>query len=185
MYERFDQWAHVKNWLLKPSLKGEYKRAREATCKTITFILERISHRIGRFIARQLVTEVLQLLQLFPNVLHGVLHVVVVVVVAGVWATRARRGLLAEAFLLLHHHHAGVRLARGGSIIGLEFRCASRISGALCLKSRGRPLLTPRVVRLIVRLVVDVLARTLALLRFRVCYRARVRVPQRSTASTI
>jgi len=159
--------------------------------------LERISHSIGRFVARQLIAEILQLLQLFPDILHGVLRVVV----AAVGAACARRGLSAEALLPLHHRHAGVRLARGGGIIGLEPCCALRVGGGggggggdsgavLLLKPRGRPPLTPRVVGLIgliVLLVVDVrLARALALLRlFRVCYRARARVPQRSTASTI
>jgi len=157
--------------------------------------LERISHSIGHFIARQLVAEVLQLLQLFPDVFHGVLRIVV----AAVGAAHARCGFSAEALLPLHHRNAGVRLARGGGIVGLESCCALRVGGGggggdsgavLLLKPRGRSPLTPRVVGLIgliVLLVVDVrLARALALLRlFRVCYRARARVPQRSTASTI
>jgi len=158
--------------------------------KVITFILERISHGISRFVARQLIAKIFQLLQLFPDVLHRVLRVVVVAAVG------TARGL-PEALLPLYHRQTGVCLARGGGIVRLEPCCALRIgrsgvdsSAVLLLKPRGRSSLTPRIVGLIgliVLLVVDIrLARALALLRlFRVCYRARARVPHRSTASTI
>lgn len=88
--------------------------------KTITFILKRISHCIGRFVARQLIAEVLQLLQLLPDVLHRILQVVVV----AARASRARRGLLGEALPLLHHHHIGVGFTGGGGVVGLKFCCA-------------------------------------------------------------
>lgn len=191
-----------------------HKRRRIAwlSSETITFILERISHCIGRFVARQLIAEILQLLQLLPNVLHGILEVVVV---AAGRTDRARCGLLAEALPLLHHHHVGVRLAGGGRVVGLKFCRALRAGngagragggdggdggsgrdgggggGREFLKPRGRrPLTTtPRVgVRFVLLLLLlllgsRLLARALAiLLRFRVCYRARTRVPQRSTA---
>lgn len=157
--------------------------ARDRLLKTITFILKRISHCIGRFVARQLIAEILQLLQLFPDIFYGVIQIVVI---AAVGATRARGGFFGEALFLLHHH-TSVRLTGGGGVVGLEFCRALRGSGGgggscVSLKPRDRSLI-PRIVRIV--LLFDLFARAPVFLRFRACYRARTRVPQRSTASTI
>lgn len=111
--------------------------------------MERISQCIGRFVAWQLITEILELFQLFPNVLDRVLEVIIIVIIVVSGGSGGFRGagyFLAD--VLLRGGRVRVRLAGDARVIRLESHVLRVRRSCALLKPRVR-LLNVRFVRIV------------------------------------
>lgn len=81
--------------------------------------MEGISHGVGGIVARQLISQILQFLQLLSDILHWVVGNHRIIVVRPVGTTAAR--LFGQNFLLFaHHEKIRGRLAAGRSVVRLD-----------------------------------------------------------------